>query len=140
NGPGALINQGALTLSNDTVNTTLVNQAALLVQGNGAVNGPLTAAAGSTLRVQGGSCFDSALTVAAGFTNQGTIELTNANSCSTSASLNVASGTLTNAAGGTISALVGTGGGVRNLIAQLDNQGTINVSGGVTLPLTGALT
>ena len=38
NGPGALINQGALALSSDTVNTTLVNQGTLIAQGAAVLN------------------------------------------------------------------------------------------------------
>ncbi|HMC11964.1 MAG TPA: hypothetical protein VKH44_11765, partial [Pirellulaceae bacterium] len=130
------------TTGNTSVQS-LVSQEALIISGgaltighSSAINGSFAIDAGSTLRVQAGSCFNSTLTVASGFTNQGLIELTNAGGCGTAATLNVASGTLTNAATGTISALAGDGGG-RSLNAQLDNQGTINVGSGVTLPING---
>jgi len=79
----------------------------------------VTNAAGATLRLQGtGPSAPANLTVANGFTNSGSIVLTDSTS-SYGAALNVTTGTLTNAAGGTITAAVGTG-GTRSLNAQLD--------------------
>src|SRR5207253_8901120 len=56
----------------------------------------------------------------------GTIELTSVN-CGYQASLTVNNGTLVNAAGGSIKALTGVG-GARYLYAQLDNQGTMDIT------------
>ncbi len=66
------------------------------------------------------------LTVGNGFTNNGLIELTSINGAEQPATLSVTSGTLLNATTRIIDVLAGTG-GARNLNAQLDNQGTINV-------------
>src|SRR5207249_8544097 len=122
---------GTLVLSSDTINAPLANQGTLVVQNTSAVTGSLTTTASSMLRVQAGYCFGSSLTVANGFTNQGTIELTNSGGCGTPATLNVTSGTLTNAASGTISAL--TGDERRGEInAQPDNQAKILVNQGLS--------
>ena len=76
------------------------------------------------------------LTVTNGFTNNGAIELTDVVS-SYGATLTVTSGTLSNPLGSTITALPGAGGG-RTLNAQLDNQGTLTVSGGQGLAIARA--
>ena len=97
---------------------------------------------GSTLRVQSnGNCCGATLTVAAGFTNTGAIELTNINGGGQPATLAVTAGTLTNAAGGTITSLA-TGGATRTLAAELNNQGTLSVTPGAggSLTLAGNLT
>src|SRR5439155_17049770 len=70
--------------------------------------------------------------VASGFTNNGLIEFTNINNGGQAAVLSVTNGTLTNAPGGTIASLA-TGGSTRTLDAQLDNQGTVDVSQALTL-------
>src|SRR5262249_20744795 len=83
---------------------------------------------GSILRVGqvDGSTSVAHLTVSSGFTNNGSIELTTTFAAAFSAQLTMTSGTLTNAAGATISALPGTTArGTRSLDAQIDNQGTI---------------
>ncbi len=137
NGPGTLTNATSrtLTLQNSTINAPLTNQGLLLIHGANTVNGALTtvAGAGSVVRVEGINANGTgALTVLNGFTNTAGIELTNAN-VNQAATLVVTNGTLTNAAGGTISALVGATGGARTLTAQLDNQGTLTVSQALTL-------
>ncbi len=71
------------------------------------------------------------LTVTDGFTNTGTIELVSYNTGYTT-SFNVTNGTLVNAAGGTIRTLAGAG-GQRNLGAQLDNSGTLDLQHPLTL-------
>jgi hypothetical protein len=84
---------------------------------------------GSTLRVEGdATCCSAFVTVANGFTNNGAIDLTAINGASgTSAQLTVTNGALTNAPGGTITSLPGTG-GARTLTAVLANQGTLTVT------------
>ncbi|MEO6068829.1 MAG: hypothetical protein ABIQ41_12720, partial [Gemmatimonadales bacterium] len=143
-GPGSVTNQGTVNLSASTVSTSLSNQGVLGVDGNSTVSGPLTTASGSTLQVAGGgnvACIgppcvnlgDAVLTVANGFTNNGAIGLTAASS-GYGATLVVSSGTLTNAATGTITALPGAqASGPRTLTAQLDNQGTVTVSQSLTI-------
>jgi len=72
------------------------------------------------------------LIVANGFTNNGVIELTATSGGAIGSILTVTNGTLVNAAGGTISALAGTGGS-RTLTAQLDNQGTLSLDTALTI-------
>src|SRR2546423_4845881 len=52
---------------------------------------------------------------------------TDVGGCGAGSTLNLTTGTLTNSPSGTISTLVGNGGG-RALNAQIDNQGTISVA------------
>jgi hypothetical protein len=105
------------------------------------VNGVLStvAGAGSVMRVEGANATGTgALTVLNGFTNNAAIELSNAN-LNQAAQLTVSNGTLTNALGGTISALAGATGGGRTLTAELDNQGTVTVNQPLTINRTTAL-
>src|SRR5262249_27710606 len=125
-----------LTARVSTISPGIVNQATLEVEGNTALNGPLSTAAGSTLRVQGNNTFSTGnLTVASGFTNNGTITLTD--SVTTfGATLHVTSGTLTTASGGVIQSLAGAN-GTRALDAQLDNQGSMSVNQPLALTKSG---
>jgi hypothetical protein len=75
------------------------------------------------------------LTVANGFVNEGLIELTNT-SAGQPATLNVTAGTLTNAAGGQIRALAGSGTASRTLGAELNNLGTLEVALGASSTFT----
>ncbi len=121
-----------LTISASTLNSAVDNQGTLTLHGTTAFNAALTNAIGATLRLQGDGVFSTSnVTVATGFTNNGAIVLTDTTS-SYGATLNVTSGTLTNAAGGTITAAVGTG-GPRTLNAALDNQGTMTLNRPLTL-------
>jgi hypothetical protein len=74
------------------------------------------------------------LTAASGFTNNGTIELSSTGGAY-HATLTVSAGTLVNAAGGSITALPGTG-GTRYLTAALDNRGTISVAAAMSINKT----
>src|SRR5262249_33084923 len=128
NGPGTLTNAAGrtLTLTNSTINAALVNQGAIVIRAGDSINGSFTATADSTLTVQGDGFFSNALlTFSQGFTNLGLIDLTCVNA-GTQARLDVTSGTLVNAVGGTIRSSVAVGGG-RQLNAALDNQGTLTV-------------
>src|SRR5262249_21939530 len=134
-GSGTLANGGTLVLYASTVNAPLANQGTLLVQNTSAINsaaGAFTTTAGSTLRLQAYSIDTrpANLTVANGFSNLGLIDL-NA-SGGWSATLTVSAGTLSNAAGATLSA-TGTADTNRTLAAQLVNQGTVSVSQPLTL-------
>jgi hypothetical protein len=127
-GPGTFINPAtrALTLRSSTIDAPFTNAGLLTVVTPSTVNGALTAPAGSVIRIASdGSVGTSSLTVTDGFTNAGAIELSATASTYTSV-LAVPNGTLVNAPGGTISALLGTG-GVRTLNATVDNQGLISV-------------
>ncbi len=134
NGPGVLTNAagGIVTLLGaSTLNGPLANGGTLLVQNSSVLNGTFTTAAGSLLRVQSVGFGGASLTVASGgFTNHGAIELTGlvTNGCSLTVN-----GTLVNAVDGTISSLTGCSAGGRLLGAQLDNQGTLNVTQPLTL-------
>jgi hypothetical protein len=71
------------------------------------------------------------LTVANGFVNEGIIELSSETSTYV-ARLTVTTGTLTNAPGGLIRISEGTG-GTRQLFANLDNRGTLDLAHNLTL-------
>ena len=135
-GSGTLTNSATVNLLGSTITTALSNQGLLLVKAEGGestINGALTTNGSSTIRVRAdGSVGAATLTVANSFTNNGAVELTAINGSGNTATLNVASGTLTSAATGTIQSLAGTG-GARNLNAQLDNQGVITVAQGLTI-------
>ncbi|MGE5743833.1 MAG: beta strand repeat-containing protein [Gemmatimonadota bacterium] len=136
NGPGTLANAATRTLfaQNTTFNGPVDNQGVLRARAGTTFNGSLTTSASSTLRVEGdASCCSAFVTVTNGFTNNGTIDLTAINGASgTSAALTVTNGSLTNAPGGHINSLPGTG-GARTLTAQLANQGTVTVSAPLTI-------
>jgi hypothetical protein len=128
NGPGTVTNVGGtkLRVLNTTFNAPLVNQGFLETKGASAITGGLTTAAGTTIEVLGDAfCCAATLTVPGGFTNNGRVNLFAVNTGGTSVTLDVPSGTLVNAAGGTIYSDVG--GGSRAIQAQLDNQGMIQV-------------
>ncbi len=135
-GTGTLTNSATVNLLGSTISTALSNQGLLLVKADGGastIDGALTTNGSSTIRVQAdGSVGTATLTVANSFTNNGAIELTAINGSGETATLNVTSGTLTNAVAGTIQSLAGTG-GARNLNAQLNNQGLITVAQGLTI-------
>jgi YVTN family beta-propeller protein len=127
-----IVPSSTLTISASTLNSPVDNQGTLTLHGTTAFNAALTNAVGATLRLQGDGAFSTSnVTVANGFTNSGAIVLTDTTS-SYGAALNVTSGTLTNAAGATITSAIGTG-GTRALNAQLDNQGTLTLDRPLTL-------
>ena len=144
NGPGTITNPAGKTLSvqNVSFNTDLINQGTLITDGSTTVAAAkaFTTAAGSTLRIQATGATGFSTFTAAPFTNAGTIELTSSVS-GYSATLNVSgAGNLTNAAGGTIAVLTGTG-GPRAIGAQVNNQGALTVHPGTgVLQVTGSLT
>lgn len=92
--------------------------------------------AGYTLWVQGGNFGGhGALAAAGGFTNYGTLRLETING-GYNETVTAGSGTLTNAAGGTILTNAGTGGN-RTLTGAVTNQGTITAAAGATLQNNG---
>lgn len=98
----------------------------LVVMGNATVAGTVTTAPSGVLEVRGNGVTGSIQAVVAeGFTNTGTIELSSV-TAGYSSTFRVASGTLVNAAGGTIRTKVGAG-GTRTLDAELDNSGTLDL-------------
>lgn len=112
----------------------------LTLEGTTTVNGAVTTSSTATLRVQGsGTAGNTLATLVGGFTNTGAIELTHGGGGSgQSASLEVTGGPLVNEATGTISAVVGAGGGGRALVAALDNRGLVTVAAPLTLGRSGA--
>jgi hypothetical protein len=121
-----------LTLLDGSVSDAITVEAGgvLLTHGSVSLTGPLTQ--NGTLRIRGQSNGShAALTVANSFVNNARIELTSANG-GFSATLTVTTGTLTNAEGADIQSLPGAGGG-RTLVAQIDNQGLIEVDQPLTI-------
>ncbi len=102
------------------------------------VSAPITTTAGSAIEVRSSAIGSSTtMTVSNGFTNNGTIELTSYNAGYTTG-LTVLNGTLVNASGGVIRSLAGSAGG-RNLGAQLDNQGLLDVQHSMSLNRTSSV-
>ncbi len=140
NGSGAWTNAAGQTLSMQAVtwNAPFTNMGVLVLRGSSTLNGSFTTVAGSLLRVQGDAAYtEGRMTVANGFTNNGAIELTSINGASLSY-LAVTTGSLINAAGGTIATQVGTG-GARALGTALNNQGTITVNQPLSFGRTNAV-
>ena len=134
-GSGTLVNQGVLSLNaaNVAMAGGLTNQGTMIANAAVSVAGPLTTAAGSMLRVLAdGSTGNASFSSANSFTNNGAIELTTASGGYPTALSVAGPGILTNAAGGTITSLVGAG-GPRTIDAQLVNQGTVTVAQALTL-------
>src|SRR6185436_13814158 len=95
--------------------------------------GAVTTSAGSLLRVfgnsAGGGGGHAALTIASSITNLGTLDITSQTGAFVAnAALTITGGTLTNAAGATVTVNAGNSGGTRALSASLDNQGTITIN------------
>jgi len=140
NGTGTLnISGGSLSsINNSSVDIPITNNGTLVATSNTSFNATPTAytsGAGSVLRVDGTAAASGNLTIANGFTNNGTIELTNTYTTSRNVTLTVSSGTLVNAEGNSIDALIGAGGGARYLYAELDNQtgATVTVAEALTI-------
>src|SRR5213592_3758370 len=111
---------------------TLANGGKVFVDGTTNITTAITTTQSALIRLQGNGIYSTAtLTVSNGFTNTGTIVLTDTTS-SYGSTLNVLSGTLTNAPTGTISVLAGAL-GLRTIGAQLDNQGMLTMSRSLTL-------
>jgi RHS repeat-associated protein len=106
----------------------------IAVLGNSTLLGDVPAGA-PTILVQGNSSVgDVTLTAASGFSNAGTITLQSANGGFAS-NLAVTNGTLTNTSTGIINSNAGSG-GPRTIVANLLNNGTINVNQSATFSTT----
>jgi hypothetical protein len=118
-------------MSGMTIGATsgLVNGGVVNANSANTINGPLTTDVNSSLVLNPLYTFGPqtvpVLTVASGFTNNGAITLTTSGGV-TNAGLAVTSGVLTNAAGGTITSLAGSG-GTRFITADVVNDGTITI-------------
>ncbi len=132
-GGGTLMGRASIVLSGVTLaaDAVLVNQVTLTVQEVSSMfAGSFTNGVNGSLIVQGGMAGQRGqLTLAGGFTNQGIIALTSGGTGNTNldADISLASGTLTNATGATLSAQAGRGGN-RFLDGALTNQGTLTVN------------
>ncbi len=122
-GPGYVVNDTIRETASPAAPSTIVLvSAATLATDN---------LAGYTLWVQGDNLGGSiTLTAASSFTNHGTLRLESIVSNYNEA-LTISSGTLTNAADGTLLFNLGTGGS-RSLTGSLTNQGTVNATAGGT--------
>jgi hypothetical protein len=132
NGPGTLpvAATSTLTMTGTTVNAPLVNFGTLQsTPGTNVLNGAVTNAPGALLELNGNNGFAD-MTVASGFTNAGTIELAGTSWAGRLTVGSPTTATLTNAVGAT---LLTTGGSGNVLAAALDNQGTVQVGGPLTL-------
>lgn len=128
---GTFTNLGEVRLNGGTLDGALANDGTLVTHGPAMLTGAVTTSGSSLMRVEGSASGGEAnLTVSSGFTNQGTIELTSLTT--DGATLTLTSGTFVNQ--GTVSALVGGGGG-RTLNAALTNEATLEVQ--ATLSATG---
>lgn len=107
---------------------SFTNLGTLEAQGLSRLDAVFSNQAGATLRVLASNLFGPAtansLTFTNSTTNSGRIELTSSNGFFTSV-LRISNGLLTNAPGGVITTLVGTGGG-RNILGGVVNQGTMS--------------
>ena len=127
------------------IEPVVLNNAALHYTGTGAssiaVRGEGTTLTGNvgvgqTLVAQS-TCGSHAKVTGASFTNSGTIELMNADTCANNVTLNLAGGTLANK--GTFD-VEGPIGGTRTLEGSLVSEATVALGAGVTLKVTGSFT
>jgi hypothetical protein len=116
-----------LHIVSGTLAAPIVNDGTVLINGSVTLAGAITTNPGSTMRVQGASIHGTAaLTVTNGFTNNGLLELTSVGG-GFSSGMAITTGTLVNAAGGTMNVLAGAGGGRTFTGALIDNLGTLGV-------------
>lgn len=139
-GAGTLTNHGTLTLNGATINAPLVNQGEMLVEPNHPattfINSSFVNVTGATLSVVGGAPWIEELRFAAGFTNFGQIGLVNQVG-GDNAHITMATGTLTNAAGGIIETVPGAG-GFQTITGNMINQGFVGLA--ATLSVDGNYT
>ncbi len=135
--PATLTSNGTLRLyAGNTISASIDNYGTIDVQrNNNSMTGQLTTQAGSLLDVNVVTTRQAQITFDNGFVNNGQIEMSSSYASNSYHSyLTVTNGTLTNAAGGSITVLGGYG--QRYLNGQLDNQGLLDVD--YTLHLQGA--
>ncbi|HRN52392.1 MAG TPA: hypothetical protein PK788_02790, partial [Gemmatimonadaceae bacterium] len=123
-----------MALRATTVATPLQNAGLIHAITGSSITAALTTTAGSMIRIaSNGESGASSLTVDSGFTNNGSIELT-ATVNTYSSTLTIGSGTLVNAAGGSIASLSGSGGS-RGISGSLTNQGLLLIDAPLTFSL-----
>jgi hypothetical protein len=112
------------------VNAPLVNFGTLqAAPGTNVLNGAVTNVSGALLRLNGNNGFAD-VTIANGFTNNGMIELTGTSWAGRLSVGSPTAATLVNAAGATLQTVAGVG---NVLTAALNNQGTVQVGGPLTM-------
>ena len=138
NGSGTLINSGTLTAITSTLGIDFDNAGTANFTHTCSINNAVTTQPNSTIHMNCTTTYNT-LTIANGFTNHGLIYFTNGGITSTGA-IDVTSGTLVNAADGTIeSTSIPLYPGYGNsILAELDNQGIMTISQGFVLNKTSA--
>ncbi len=129
---------GTFTLTNDTVNTSISNAGNLFIEENvTTINGSLTSNIG-TIAIRGTNASTNVtLTVATGFTNNGTILLDNVFTSARNLDFNVSSSFFINDVGATLAtANSGGGGGSYDVVADVSNQGTVQIDFDATITST----
>jgi hypothetical protein len=152
-GTGALVQVGGTFNAGNGGQTTgtqpvVLENTPLHYAGTGAetiaVRGEATTLSGSpsvgqSLSIQSTCNAHARVTPAASFTNSGTIALTNGDGCGNNTTLSMAGLTLTNKSTGTISS-ESPHGGIRLIEGSVKDEGTVSLSAGETLKVTGGYT
>jgi fibronectin-binding autotransporter adhesin len=141
-GSGSAFTEGAGTTSglepvivdDATLDYTGSGASAIALRGTSSLAGNIAAEQALTLQ---STCSEHAIVSAAeSFTNAGTITLTNGDGCGNNETLTISSGTLTNSGKIITQPLHG---GTRNLVGNLTNTGTITLNATTAYPGAGAL-
>ncbi len=128
---GASTGNQPVILDDLTLNYSEHGSGPIQVRGTSTMTGAVRA--GQTLQIAS-TCGEHAVLTAGSFTNNGTIELTNGDSCGDNATLNMKGGTLTNHEK---LVAVELHGGVRTIEGNLVNQALLRLEAGQTLHVTG---
>ncbi len=126
-GAGSIVNESVMTSHASTVANSVTNDGHLTTTRINNYNGAFSNGVNDTLIVLGSTIGSGEMNVASTFSNSGHISLTSDQvNSTTTATLSVGSGTLSNTSTGTILADRGSStGGERYLYAEISNQGTI---------------
>jgi fibronectin-binding autotransporter adhesin len=132
-GLGAATGGEPIVLDDLTLNYTEHGSGSIALRGASTL-GPGNIKVGEVLSIQSTCSEHAVVTAGASFTNNGTIELTNADGCANNATLNLKEATLTNT--GTIE-VDNPHGGVRAVDGDLTNSGIVMLAAGETLQVAG---
>jgi hypothetical protein len=124
NGTGIILVSDTLALTLSTIDVPIQNSGVITIQATNNFNQPFVSDIGSTLLLTYTSNYGSNLVMANGLTNNGLIDLVATHS-QTGVVITSTNGPLVNSPTGTISARSTTGG--QFILAELDNQGTIDI-------------
>ncbi len=135
-GLGKITGSKPVVLKSTALNYTGAGAGTIAVHGEGTtLKGAVNS--GQVLSIQSTCSAHAKTTVTGNYTNFGTIDLTNGDSCGNNATLTLGGKTLTNK--GTINS-ENPHGGARTIEGALTNEGTVALSAGETLKVTGAYT